>query len=235
METHQGNFFVFEGIDGSGKSTQVKLLIKRLQEAGYQVETIDFPQYRKKSAGPVEEYLSGKYGSSVEVGPRRASIFFAIDRYDASFTIQRWLAEGKIVICDRYFASNAGHQGGKIQDQKEWEEFIDWLYNLEFGIFKIPRPDINFVLGITPELSRRLSGEVKDGEKLAKKQSFLGEEKQDMHEQDLEHLKQAAASYDRLVKKFPDDFVMINCIRDEQLLSPQKIHELIWAVAEKMI
>ncbi len=112
--TYLGKFIVIEGLDGSGKSTQSKLLTQYLRKEGYKVEKIDFPQHGEKSAGLVDEYLNGKYGSSEEVGPYRASVFYACDRYDASFKIRKWLKEGKIVVSDRYVASNVGHQGGKI-------------------------------------------------------------------------------------------------------------------------
>mgnify|MGYP001573654052 FL=1 len=110
----KGKFFVFEGIDGCGKSTQTKLLAEYFAKKGYKVEKIDFPQHGERSSALIDDYLTGKYGSSEEVGPYVASIFFAIDRYDASFKIRKWLSEGKIVISDRYVVSNLGHQGGKI-------------------------------------------------------------------------------------------------------------------------
>src|SRR3989344_5128598 len=115
----KGKFFVLEGMDGSGKATQTKLLVEFLKNKGFQVEKIDFPQYTKISAGLIENYLKGVYGSSKEVGPYRASIFYACDRYDLSFKIKQWLREGKIVIADRYIASNIGHQGGKLITDKD--------------------------------------------------------------------------------------------------------------------
>ena len=132
----KGKFFVFEGIDGSGKSTQTKLLTNFLKSKKYKVEKIDFPQYGKRSAALLENYLQGMYGTSKEVGPYRASIFYACDRYDLSFQIRKWLNEGKIVVSDRYVVSNIGHQGGKlVGNGKAWEKYINWLYNLEYNIF----------------------------------------------------------------------------------------------------
>ena len=102
---YSGKFVVIEGLDGSGKSTQSKLLTERLKKEGREVVTIDFPQYGTKSAGLVEEYLNGKYGTAEQVGPYRASVFYACDRYDASSKIKKWLSEGKIVVSDRYIVS----------------------------------------------------------------------------------------------------------------------------------
>lgn len=91
----QGKFIVIEGTDGSGKTTQFNLLVKRLVGEDHDIVTTDFPQYGQKSAGPVEEYLTGKYGDSESVGPYRASILFACDRYDASFRMRELLGGGQ--------------------------------------------------------------------------------------------------------------------------------------------
>ena len=128
MKNRRGKFIVIDGTDGSGKATQTELLASKLRRSGLDVAIADFPQYNSKSAGLVEEYLSGKYGSPDEVGPYRASIFYAADRYDASFVIREWLKQGKIVISNRYVTANMGHQGGKISNPLEKKHFFDWLY-----------------------------------------------------------------------------------------------------------
>ena len=132
MKDYPGKFIVIDGTDGSGKATQTELLAEKLRYAGFDVALADFPQYGKKSAGPVEEYLNGKYGPAHEVGPYRGSIFYALDRYDASFEIKEWLKQGKIVISNRYVTANMGHQGGKIKDLEEKRRFYEWLYELEY-------------------------------------------------------------------------------------------------------
>ena len=226
-ENKVGKFINFEGIDGSGKSTQSKLFRKYLEEKGLNVVEISFPQYGKKSAGLVEEYLSGKYGSSKDVGSYRASIFFACDRYDASFQIKKWLNENKIVIADRYISSNAGHQGGKMSDPKERTEFLTWLYDLEYGIFKIPRPDVVFILKTSSQIAKKMSGKVIDEDKKKKKASFLGNKKRDIHELNLEHLENALKSYLELAERFPDDFKVIECLENGKLLPIETIHQKI--------
>jgi len=222
-----GKFIIFEGIDGSGKSTQSKLFRKSLEDRGLDVVETSFPQYGKKSSGLVEEYLSGKYGTSKEVGPYRASIFFACDRYDASFQIKEWLNDGKIVIADRYVSSNAGHQGGKMSDPKERTEFLNWLYNLEYNIFKIPRPDVVFILKTSSQIAQEMSGKVTDEDKKQKKASFLGNKKRDIHELNIEHLENALSSYLELAKNFPDHFKVIECLDNKKLLSIDIIHQKI--------
>ena len=134
----RGKLIVLDGTDGSGKTTQLKLLIETLEAENYNVATVDFPQYGTKSAGPLEEYLNGKYG---QVNPYAASIFYAIDRFDVAFQIRSWLEQGKLVIANRYVTANAGHQGGKIADNIERIKYFKWLDNLEYNIFNIPKPD----------------------------------------------------------------------------------------------
>src|SRR3989338_1857508 len=171
-------FIAIEGTDGSGKSIQTELLVKHLKKAGKKVGRIDFPQYGQKSAALIEDYLNGKFGSAKEVGPSRASIFYALDRYAASFKIKNWLSQGRIVVANRYLASNMGHQGGKIKNAKERKKFFDWIYDLEYNIFKIPKPNINFILRVPPKISQQLVDKKSARE-------YLQGKKRDIHEDDL--------------------------------------------------
>jgi dTMP kinase len=228
-------FIVLEGIDGSGKSTQAKLLTKALEKEGYKIYFIDFPQHGQKSAGLVDEYLTGKYGKKArEVSPYQASIFYACDRYDASFKIRDLLKKGFIVIADRYIGSNVGHQGGKIKNLKERRKYLRWLYDLEYGIFKIPKPDINFILKIKPKIAQNLSKKIFDKEKLVKKKSYLGHKK-DIHEKDLNHLEDAEKAYLFVAKEFPKDFKVIECFKNNKLLSLETIHQKILEITKEIL
>ena len=228
---------MLEGMDGSGKATQTKLLVEVLGKKRYQVEKIDFPQYGKGSAALLELYLNGGYGTAEEIGPYRASIFYACDRYDASFKIRQWLAEGKIVISDRYVSSNIGHQGGKIiKDKKEWDAYINWLYNLEYDIFKIPRPDYNFILKISPELSMKMSNSIKNVEKRQKRILYLGDSKQkDIHEGDKTHLENTLKSYMAISKKYPKEYKVIECQEGKSFLPIKVICQKILKLVESKL
>lgn len=216
----KGKFIVIDGTDGSGKATQIKLLVKKLKEKGYEVEIADFPQYGHKSAALVEEYLNGKFGPAEEVGPYRASIFYACDRYEASFKIKKWLEEGKIVISNRYVSANVGHQGGKIKDLKERNKYLNWLFDLEFNIFKIPKPDKNILLYMPPEIGYQLVDQ-KDLRKYIEKNKM-----KDIHEENLKHLRDAADAYLYAAEKYNWD--KIDCAPNNRLRVIQDISDEIW-------
>ncbi|NQU83027.1 MAG: thymidylate kinase [Parcubacteria group bacterium] len=232
----KGKFIVFEGLDGSGKSTQTKLLVSYLEQQGREVVMIDFPQHGERSSAMVDDYLTGKYGTAEQVGPYIGSVFYACDRYDASFKIKKWLNEGKIVIADRYLASNIGHQGGKIADKEERIKYYNWLYNFEYNLFGIPKPDKNIILKTSVEFSKKLSNKITDKEKIAKRKAYLGDDTvHDIHEKDQSHLKNALEAFLEASEVFPDDFEVVECIENGELLSPDKIHQKVLEVIKKII
>ncbi len=199
----KGKLIVIDGVDGSGKATQTKLLQENLKKKKFSVKTIRFPQYGQKSSGIVEEYLSGKYGSAKEITPYQASIFYACDRFDASFRIRDWLKEGCVVICDRYVSANMGHQAGKIDDINERDKFLDWLFDLEYSIFKIPKPDINLFLYVDYTFAKKLAQENKDNK-------YTNDtKKKDIHESDIEHMKKSSEAFLYVAKKY--NWITIDC------------------------
>ncbi|MFH0962337.1 MAG: thymidylate kinase [archaeon] len=222
--TNRGKFIVIDGTDGTGKATQSRILLDRLRGAKLPVDFFDFPRYGQKSAGLVEEYLNGKYGTAEEVGPFRASIFYAIDRYAAAFSLRKALDEGKIVLANRYTSSSMGHQGGKIEKGAERDFFLTWLENLEFGIFGIPVPDAVIILYIPPEIGQALIKQKKIREYIE------GGKKMDIHEADLAHLKKAAESYLYCAEKY--GWTVINCAPEGKLLSIEEISEKVFAAVE---
>ncbi len=225
----RGKLIVLDGGDGSGKTEQTDRLVKRMSAEGYPVATKSFPRYGMKSAGPVEDYLGkgrdtpgmGAYGPIDEIGPRQASILYAIDRWAAyrqgDFAP---LEQGTHMVLNRYVASNMGHQGSKISDPKERSAYFRWNDDLEFGIFGIPRPDINLILHVPAEVAISLI----DGRGIAK----------DGHE-NLEHLKRAEATYLEIARSFPN-FVLIECMDSAgNLMTPEKIHDLVWTHIQPLL
>ncbi len=220
MQNTDNLFIVIDGSDSTGKGTQTKLLLNRLLKEGRAHETISFPQYNNKSAGPTEEYLSGKYGKAHEVGPKASSILYAVDRFDASFQIRDWLDQGKTVITDRYVTSNMGHQGGKITDHAEREKFFNWNDHLEHEVFGIPRPDICIILHVPTDTALKLQ-EGRGG--------WKSDLKTDIHETDEQHLRDAEAAYLHLAQVYPNSH-LISCDDKGELRSKEDIHNEIWQI-----
>jgi thymidylate kinase/thymidylate synthase ThyX len=223
----QGIFIVVEGTDGSGKGTQFELLAERLRTAGHDVVTFDFPQYEDQSSYFVRQYLNGAYGTAEEVGPYTGSLFYALDRYEAAPKIRAALAEGKVVLANRFVGSNMAHQGTKFAHAEERRGYFIWLDNLEFEMLRIPRPTISFVLRVPAEISQQLVDQ--------KEARSYTDKKRDLHEADLDHLKKALAVYDDMCQLFPKDFLRVDCVRDNQLMSIPTISDLLWQKIEPLL
>jgi dTMP kinase len=216
-----GKLVVIDGTDGSGKQTQTKRLIERLQTEGYPVQTMSFPQYGQKSAALVEEYLAGKFGTAQEVGPKAASIFYACDRFAASQQIREWLAAGQHVVLDRYVSANMGHQGGQLTDPAERQAFFRWNDELEHEIFGIPRPDLTLILHCPYEIAHELTKQ-RDGDD------------QDILQADADHLKQAEATYLKMAELF-EEMKLVSCCPSGQMLPIEEIHSAVWALVEPLL
>ena len=217
---NNGIFVVIEGIDGSGKGTQLQLLKDQLSEEGYSYELFDFPQYESESSYFAKQYLNGAYGSADQVGPYTASLFYALDRFDASERIKQALADGKVVIANRFVGSNMAHQGTKFDSREERRGYFVWLDSLEHTMLGIPRPDLSIVLKVTPEIAQKLVDNKEDRN--------YTDKKRDIHEADLSHLQRSVEVYDDMCKLFPKDFKMIDCVRGGKVIAKEKVHKLIW-------
>lgn len=224
----RGKFIVLEGTDGSGKTTQFKKLVTRLRRGRHKVATVDFPQYDKESSYFVREYLNGRYGSLEEVGPYRASIFYALDRFDVGSQIRTWLNEGRVVVSNRYVGSNMGHQGAKIKNAKARKRYFAWVGEFEYQLLGIPKPDLNLILHMPAGVAQTLV------DKKARRK-YIGGKKRDLHEANLAHLKRAEQTYLEMAKTFPKDFTVIRCMEQEKLLSVEEIQEKIWKVVNTIL
>lgn len=224
---NNGVFIAIEGTDGAGKGTQTKLLAERLKKAGYDIAVFDFPRYDEPSSHFVTEYLNGNYGSADEVGPYTASMFFALDRYEAAPLIREALEAGKVVLTNRYTGSNMAHQGTKFTNAEERRGYFIWLDNIEFEMFKIPRPNQNIVLRVPAEISQTLVDK--------KDKRGYTDKKRDIHEADIGHLRRSVEVYDDLCQLFPKDFHRIDCIRSGKLLDKKTINGLIWETIRPML
>jgi len=235
MASPLGRFIVIEGIDGSGKGTQFRKAVERLRKEGIRFETADFPRYGKPSNYFVQEYLTGKYGSASDVPPRVASLFYALDRYDAAPELRRWLADGRFVLSNRYTTSNIGHQGAKTRSDQERAAIIKYVEMLEYTELAIPKPDKVVLLEIHPFVAQQLVA-------LKGLRPYLNGGLQDIHEEDIAHLSNAAESY-RYAARHDKSWIVIDCMRPRLskrlLLDPavsplekvkpiDEIHEMVW-------
>jgi dTMP kinase len=223
-KSKKGKFIVLEGTDGSGKATQLKLLVSHLKKKGYQVEEADFPQYYSSFFGKlVGRFLKGEFGGINEVSPYLASLTYAGDRFEAKERIKEWLSQGKMVVSNRYTGSNMGHQTAKLS-RKEQIKFLRFLEKLEYEVFGIPKEDIVIFLYMPVVIGQLLVD--KKGNR-----GYIGGQERDIAEADLDHQKKSAEVYLRLVRRYPYWF-RVNCFADD-LLTPQEIHEKVLEVLIK--
>lgn len=220
---NKGFFIVIDGPDGSGKGTQARFLFDRLKKEGKKVELVDFPRYGNPSAFFVEKYLNGGYGSSTDIDPRVGSLFYALDRFDASKGMKEKLEEGYILIGNRYVSSNMAHQGGKIQDKDERIKFIRWVEELEYDINKIPKPDKVVYLHVPVSKSQELIEKKEE-------RSYIKNGSKDIHELDENHLNDSQKTYLELVEMFSHFTKLICTDKDGEMRTIEDINDDIYSM-----
>ncbi len=227
----KGKLIVIDGTDGSGKATQIAKLHERLFAEAYAVESLDFPQYYENFFGKlIGQGLAGDLGDWTHLHPKIASVIYAADRFESSRKIKNWLLEGKVVLLDRYVSSNQIHQGGKIHNEEERREFLQWLDTMEHEIFKLPRPDLILYLDIPLALSQELLAR-KDNR--ASKKYTKG--KGDQHENDIVHLHDAKESGLKLIAE-NNHWERVVCVDENgKLLSIEAIHEKIYQKVQSFL
>lgn len=212
---------VIEGLDGSGKATQAKLLAKTLADRGKQVKEVSFPDYDSDSSAPIKMYLAGQFGTHPDdVNAYAASSFFAVDRY-ASYK-KDWQEDYRngIIIADRYTTSNAIHQCSKLPKEK-WDKFLDWLFDFEYRLLEIPKPNIVIYLRVDPTISQRLITERYHG----------NEEKKDIHEKDTTYLNRCREAADYCAQRL--GWKNIECCAKNSMRSIEEIQTDIIKLVEE--
>ncbi|MBQ3217034.1 MAG: deoxynucleoside kinase [Oscillospiraceae bacterium] len=219
-----GKLIVFEGTDGSGKSTQFALLTKRLKAMNIDFRTIEFPQYSQPSSSLIRMYLGGEFGTRpTDVNAYAASTFYAVDRYASYRKVWRdYYRSGGLILSDRYTTSNAVHQASK-EPARSREEFFRWLYEFEYKYMELPKPDLVIYLDVTTELTS----------KMLRSREQATNTHADIHEQNMDYLRlcrntglQAAAYY---------GWTVINCEKDGKMRSIEDIHNEIFALVQSCL
>lgn len=230
MKKIKGRLIVIDGTDGSGKATQVELLAKRLKAEGKKVALVDFPEYYKNFFGKfIGHCLSEQYYNFINVHPKIASVLYAADRFESSKEINNYLEKGYIVLANRYVSANQIHQGGKIKSAKKRAEFIKWLDDMEYGVFKIPRPNLVLYLSVPLDLSLKM---MKERNKNSKR-NYVGNKK-DVHEVDIDFQKNSRASA-LWLSNYLKNFIKIDCSDKKGMKTREDIHEEVYKLVKKVV
>ena len=222
---------VLEGLDGAGKSTQVKKLREYLESIFGSLEYIHFPRYDAPVYGElISRFLRGDFGSNETVHPQLVALLFAEDRHGAAPEMKRVLASGRTVLLDRYVYSNIAYQCAKLRDAEEAADLREWICNTEYGDFDLPRPDLNIFLDVPigfveSKLKSQRGGADRD---------YL-EGGQDIHEADIEFQKRVRDIYRRQCKLDPR-FIRIDCSDENgNMLPPGAIFDKVKTVVDSAI
>ena len=222
---------VLEGLDGAGKSTQVKKLRTYLESLFGSLEYIHFPRYDAPVYGDlISRFLRGDFGSNDAVHPQLVALLFAEDRHGAAPDMKTILNSGGHVLLDRYVYSNIAYQCAKIANPDQAEDLREWIFNTEYGNFDLPRPDLNIFLDVPigfveSKLKSQRGGADRD---------YL-EGGQDIHEADIEFQKRVRAIYQKQCE-IDKKFIRIDCSDENgQMLPPDAIFEKVKAVVDSVI
>lgn len=220
----KGRLIVIEGLDGSGKATQAKLLAESLAAQGIQVRQVTFPDYASDSSALVKMYLAGQFGQKPDdVNAYAASSFYAVDRY-ASYKMNwgTFYEQGGVVIADRYTTSNAVHQCSKLPAE-QWEGFLAWLFDYEFRLLGLPAPDKVIYLQVDPAVSQRLMTQRYHGD----------ESKKDVHEKDREYLARSRQAAEYCARHL--GWATVHCTKDDTMRSIEEIQQQVDDLAKQVL
>ena len=215
-----------EGIDGSGKGTQAARLHARCQAEGIKTSLIGFPRYDQTLFGKsIGDFLNGRFGELDEVNPFLASLLYAGDRFESRSHILNTIETSDVVIFDRYIPSNVAHQGAKLSGV-ERSEFIEWIEQIEYAIYKMPRLNLAILLDLPADYAQKL---------IAEKQARSYTEKvADLQEADQTYLANVREVYLQLAEE-NQHWQKIQCLQKETLRSIEEISDEILSYVSKLI
>lgn len=222
---------VLEGLDGAGKSTQVKRLKEYLTERCGSLEYIHFPRYDAPVYGDlISRFLRGDFGSNEAVHPQLVALLFAEDRHGAAPVMRKALEEGKTVLLDRYVYSNIAYQCAKLQDLQERRKLRDWIFNTEYGDFELPEPDLNLFLDVPIGFVEQSLAHQREGQD---RQYLSGA--QDIHEASITFQKAVRDMYVAETARDPK-FRRIDCSGAQgEMLPPDAIFDKVRAAVDPFL
>jgi dTMP kinase len=215
--------FVIEGVDGAGKSTQIKLLKEFFSSKGDDCEYLHFPRTESPFFGElIARFLRGEFGSLNDVDPYLVAMLYAGDRKDASSLISGWLSSNKTVLLDRYTYSNIAYQCAKIDDSPGQDKLMGWILDLEFRHFEIPKPDLNIFLDVPNAFARNNLSKTRSGND----RNYLNGSR-DIHEESMGFQKKVRDIYLK-VSQLDEKLVVIDCnTLSGDMRTPDEIFDLI--------
>ena len=222
----RGKFIVLEGIDGSGKRTQLEALAGEFTRRGMPFAQISFPNYSGFYGKLVARFLNGEFGPLSAVDPHFSALLYAGDRLESKSVMESALAAGKILLADRYVASNLAHQGARVSVEKRGN-FLAWLKQLEYEVHGLPVEDLVIYLRVPVAEAHRLVGQ-----KAAREYTNA---RRDLQEADFAHLEAASQVYDELARQ--PNWVTIECFdaASHSMRTPVEIHTEIMAAVDARI
>lgn len=214
-----GLLVAIEGIDGSGKGTQATRLYDSLRSAGLRCELLSFPRYRDTRFGAkIGDFLNGRFGNLDQVSPFLVSLLFAGDRFESRKLLLQAIAENDVVVCDRYVASNIGHQAAKV-DGAERQELIRWVQYIEHELYELPHPDHTIFLDLPARHATKLIA--------LKAQRSYTDQAADLQEADAAYLQRVHDVYAQLAAT-EAGWLRIECLQDEQIKSIDQVAQQVW-------
>jgi dTMP kinase len=217
-------FIVIEGPDGTGKSVQASLLVRKLRKVGYRVQEGDFPRYETSVWGKLAgRFLNGEFGKLGKVSPYLAVLPYMLDEYTWSRDVAlEWIKKGGLIVSNRYFTSNV-HQVAKLSGSEQ-DQFRDWLWTSGYDELGILRPDMVIMLDVNPGIAKKLSDQKGP-------RKYLGGRKKDIAEKDFNHQAEAYKEYVQMTKVDPK-WIRVSCVTGGKLDGEEVIADRIWRVVE---
>lgn len=217
MDKNQGLLIVIEGIDGSGKTTQVELTVQKLKEQGIDCVSIKFPRYGDNLYGAlIKRYLEGELGKISDISPYLVALAYAGDRSLAKDLINKWLDEGKVIVCDRYVSASKAHMGANLEESQK-DDFTKWIDELEYQTNKLPKENLTIFLSVDSGVAlQNIDQEIKD-----------------LHEQSVDHLKKAYQMYQKLSQIEPN-WVVVEGEKNGKMESKEEINQKIITIIQSL-
>jgi len=224
-------FIVIEGLDGAGKSTQIKYLQQYLTEQAIPFEYLHFPRLEEPVFGHlISKFLRGELGALNEVNPYLVALMYAADRHNAAPLLKQWIDNGKTILADRYVFSNIGYQCAKLSDEKEKSLLAEWILNLEYNQYQIPQPDINIFIDVPFSFTRKSLQNTREGND----RDYL-QGRKDIHEADLDFQQKVRDVY-LWQEKEHGNLTLINANdADDNMLPPEKIFNKILPLVQTVL